>query len=110
PMAGRVSALVAACGLLHLVVMRVGNEAATVGPADRFGVASTQSEAAPLRMAGAGASGVRSPGPMMPLVAIDPVVTVGTSAPRFHAAGLQQKLQNALSRFHQGRVPIQPAA
>jgi tetratricopeptide (TPR) repeat protein len=105
-----VFAFIAAFGLIHLVVMRVGKDAVTVGSPDRFVVASTQSEAAPLRMTGAGASGARWPGLSMPLVAIEPVVAAGTRAARFDGAGLQQKLQNALSRFDEVRVHIEPAA
>jgi len=107
---GTVLAFIAAFGLIHLVVMRVGKDAATVGSTDRFVVTSTQSEAAPLRSLGAGASSARRASLTMPLVTIDPIVTVGTSAPRFDAAGLQQKLQNALSRFDEARVHIEPAA
>ena len=108
--AGTVFAFIVVFGLIHLVVMRVGKNAATVGAPDPFVVGSTPSEAAPVRMTGAGASGARWPGLMMPLVTIEPVVTIGTPAAPFDAAGLQQKLQNALSRFDEVRVHVEPAA
>ena len=108
--AGTALACIAAFGLIQLVVMWAGKDAETVGAPNRFAVASTQSVAVPLRMIGAGASGARWPGLMMPLVTIEPVVTVGSPAGRFDAAGLQQKLQNALSRFDEVRVHVEPAA
>jgi hypothetical protein len=109
-LAGTVLAFIAAFGLIHLVVMRVGKDAVTAGPPDRFVVASTQSEAAPLRAVGAGAGSAHRPSLTMPLVTIDPIVTVGAAAPRFDVTGLQQKLQNALSRFDEARVHIEPIA
>lgn len=108
--AGTVVACIVVFGLIHQVVMRVGKGAATIGAPDRFAVATTQSEAAPLRVTGPGASDARWPGLMMPLVTIEPVVTVGTPVARFDAAGLQQRLQNALSRFDEVRVHVEPAA
>lgn len=113
PIAGTVLAALVAFGMIHLVVMRVGKDADPAGSSDRFVVATTQSEAAPLRPAGAGSSDALRPGFAMPLVTIDPVLTVGAATTRFDAAGLQQKLQNALSRFDEVRVhidPVPPAA
>jgi tetratricopeptide (TPR) repeat protein len=102
-------AALAAFGMAHLVVTRAGKDAGPAGSPDRFVVAATQSEAAPLRPVDAGSGGPRRPGFAMPLVTIDPVLTVGAAAPRFDAAGLQQKLQNALARFDEVRVHIDPA-
>jgi tetratricopeptide (TPR) repeat protein len=106
PIAGTVLAFMAAIGLIYLDAMRVGKDAVPVGSPDRFVVASTQSEAAPLRVIGAGP---RRPSLTMPLVAIEPIVMTGAPATRFDAAALQQKLQNALSRFDEVRVHVDPA-
>ena len=46
----------------------------------------------------------------MPPLTIEPVLTIGTAAIPFDAAGLQQRLQNALSRFDEVRVHVDPAA
>jgi tetratricopeptide (TPR) repeat protein len=111
--AGTALAALAAFGMIHLVVMRVGKDVDPAGAPDRFVVAATQSEAAPMRPAVTGSSDARRTGFAMPLVTIDPVVAVGASATRFDAAGLQQKLQNALARFDEVRVhvdPVPPAA
>jgi tetratricopeptide (TPR) repeat protein len=111
--AGTALAALAAFGMIHLVVMRVGRDADPAGSSDRFVVAATQSEAAPLRPAGAGSSDALRPTFAMPLVTIDPVLVVGPATTRFDAAGLQQKLQNALARFDEVRVhidPVPPAA
>ncbi len=107
---GTALAFIAAVAMIQVVVMRAGKEGEIVGSPDRLAVASAQTEAAPLRMAGADSSGARRPTLAMPLVAIDPITTTGTPAVRFDAAGLQQKLQNALSRFDEVRVHIDPAA
>ena len=96
-------------GMVHVAVMRAGKDAEAVSP-DRFRIASTQSEAAPLRLAGAGVSDARGPGLAMPLVAVDPILAVGAPGARFDAAALQQKLQNALARFDEVRVHIDPPA
>jgi tetratricopeptide (TPR) repeat protein len=106
--AGAALAALAAFGMVHLVVMRVGKDADPAGSPDRFLVATTQSEAAPLRPVGAGSSDARRPSFAMPLVTIDPVLTVGAATTRVDAAGLQQKLQNALARFDEVRVHIDP--
>ena len=104
--AGTALAALAAFGVLHLAVMRAGKDTHTVGAPDRFVVASTQSEAAPLRAAGV----ARRQSLAMPLVSIESIVTIGTPTTSFDAAGLQQKLQNALSRFDEVRVHIDPGA
>ncbi len=109
PVAATVLAFIAAFAMIHLVVMRAGKDAGVAGSSDHFVVGSAQSEAAPLRLAGTGLNDAR-PSLAMPLVSVEPVLTVGTPASRFDAAGLQQKLQNALSRFDEVRVHIDPPA
>src|SRR5262249_16424924 len=104
--AGTALAALTAFGVLHLAVMRAGKDAQTVGAPDHFIVASTQSEAAPLRTGGVALRQSLA----MPLVTMGPIVTIGTPTPGFDAAGLQQKLQNALSRFDEVRVHIDLAA
>jgi hypothetical protein len=106
--AGTALAALAAFGMIHLVVTRVGQDADRTGSSDRFVVAATRSEAAPLGPVGAGSSDARRPAFAMPLVTIDPVVTVGAGATGVDAAGLQQKLQNALARFDEVRVHVDP--
>ena len=108
PIAGTALAALAAFGMIHLVVMRAGKDAVPGGSPDRFIVATTPSEAAPLRQPGTGSSDARRAGLAMPLVTIDPVLTTGAATTRFDAAGLQQKLQNALARFDEVRVHIDP--
>ncbi len=105
-------AAVAAFGLVHLVVVRAGKDAERA-PADAFAVGTTASEAAPLRLIAPGSSDARRATFAMPLVTVEPVLTVGEAASHFDAAGLQQKLQNALARFDEVRVhvdPLPPAA
>ena len=106
---GTALAALAIFGLIHLAVIRAGKEPPPSGSPDRFVVTTTQSEAAPLRQA-TGSVDARRPALAMPLVTIEPVRTVGAPATRFDAAGLQQKLQNALSRFDEVRVHVDPAA
>jgi tetratricopeptide (TPR) repeat protein len=105
---GTALAAVAAFGMVHLVVMRVGKDAGPTGPSDRFVVAATQSEAAPLSPPVTGSGDARRTSFAMPLVTIEPVLIVGAPSTRFDAAGLQQKLQNALARFDEVRVHIDP--
>jgi len=107
PIAATALVALAAFGIVHLIVMRGGKDADVVSSTDRFVVAATQSEAAPLRLAGTGDA--RRLGVAMPVVTIEPVAGAGAPATRFDAAGLQQKLQNALSRFDEVRVHIEQA-
>jgi hypothetical protein len=109
PIAATALAALAAFGIIHIVVMWAGKDVQLAGSPDRFVVAATQSEGAPLRPGGAGSSDARRPGLAMPLATVEPVLTAGTPTVRFDAAGLQQKLQNALSRFDEVRVHIDPA-
>jgi tetratricopeptide (TPR) repeat protein len=106
--AGTALAALAAFGMVHLVVMRVGKDADPAGVPDRFVVAAAQSEAAPLSPAATGPSDARRAGFAMPLVTIEPILIVGAATTRFDGAGLQQKLQNALARFDEVRVHIDP--
>lgn len=103
-----VAALVA-FGMIHVVVMRAGHQADVIGSIDRFVVASTQSEAAPVHLADTGLNDARRLVFAMPLVAVEPVVTLGTPGARYDAGALQQKLQNALARFDEVRVHIDPS-
>src|SRR6202035_3065050 len=89
--------------------MRAGHQVDITGSTDRFVVANTQSEAAPIRLADTGLGDARRLPLAMPLVAVERMVTVGTSAVRFDAEALQQKLQNALARFDEVRVRVDPS-
>ena len=100
---------VAAFGMIHVVVMRAGHQVDITGSTDRFVVANTQSEAAPTRLADTGLGDARRLPLAMPLVAVERVVTVGTPAARFDAEALQQKMQNALARFDEVRVRVDPS-
>jgi hypothetical protein len=105
---GTALAALAAFGMVHLVVMRAGKDADTAGTRDRFVVAAAQSEAAQLSPLAAGWSDARRASFAMPLVTIEPVLTSGAATVRFDASALQQKLQNALARFDEVRVHIDP--
>jgi hypothetical protein len=109
PIAGTALVALAAFGMGSLVVMQGAKDAGPAGSPDRLIVAASQSEAAQPRPAGDGSGDARRAGFAMPLVTIEPVRVVGAADRHFDAAGLQQKLQNALARFDEVRVHVDPA-
>ncbi len=90
----------AAFGVVHLVVTHGRHDAESTGSTDRRAADASSARESP-----------RLPAALaMPLVAVEPIVTVGTLPASFDAEALRQKVRNALARFDDVRVQFDALA